>query len=283
MVFDGHSMSGSFEANRLAMTAELLLVFNQSERPTRRTVHDALARHSLVSVSFDPGGERRLHLIGGREAEVGNGKTVSVQGRSTEWLELLANGMTFDLAGLGPGQAIALPDVDAVFDLEAAPTSILSSGVSLSPGSHLSGGKRTLPVLRGLLAVACEIVSAIPEVQALVWGPAKSVMSAKYFESIASAWLEGGPFPALGMVSYQATSDGALHSVGLSFWLNKELRIEPELANDRVSATRLSTRIVNHLISAGDLEEQTIFTAPDGQTLLLSLSSDQKLIRVSRE
>ncbi len=263
--------------------AELLLVFNQEERPTRHAVRSALASDASVSISFDPNSGRRLHLVGGREAALEIESSLDPRERATEWLELLSGGLTFDLKGLAPGSAIALPEIEAVYDLGAVPSPLLTSAVSVGPSSHLYGGKRTLPVLRGMLSVACELVLTVPQVQALVWAPAMSVMSPKYFESVASAWLEGGPFPGLGLVSYQATMDGALQSVGLSFWLDKELRIEPELAADKVSATRLAARIVNHLMLTVSEENPQSFIAPDGQTFSLSLSSNRKFIRVSHE
>ena len=74
--------------------------------------------------------------------------------------------------------------------------------------------------------------------------------------------------------------DGALQSIGLDFWIGQEIRIEPPLATDRVAATRLGVRLINHLIMVGGLSQAEPMTAPDGRKLVLTPSGNRKFVRV---
>jgi hypothetical protein len=140
-----------------------------------------------------------------------------------------------------------------------------------------------MPLMRSQLALACDIVRQFDDLAAVVWSPSASAIGRRFFESATSAWLDGGPFPALGLTAFAETTDGALESVGLSFWIGQELRIEPPLTADRVAATRLGIRLVNHLVLVGGLAEDDRIAAPDGTRLVLRPSRNRALISVWRE
>jgi hypothetical protein len=126
-------------------------------------------------------------------------------------------------------------------------------------------------------------VRQFDEVIAVAWGPAGAMIGRRFFESATSAWLDGGPFPALGLTAFVETPDSAIESVGLAFWIGQELRIEPPLVSDRVAATRLGIRLVNHLVLAGGLAEDDHIVAPDGTRLVLRPSRSRAIISVWRE
>lgn len=199
------------------------------------------------------------------------------------WLELLRDGLTFDLSGLAPGPASAFPALAHRFDLPALPSPQAYEAMVLRPGPHLAEGSGSLPVMRELLALGCDMVRQFADVEAVGWSPAGAAIGRRYFESVTSAWLDGGPFPALGLTAFTATADHALESVGLAFWIGQELRIEPPLGADRVAATRLGIRLVNHLVLAGGLSEDDRIIAPDGSRLVLRPSRSRALISVWRE
>ncbi len=276
-------MSGSLNPNRSEQAAGLVLAFGRNGRPSRHAVLQLFQKHGSVSVSFDPAGGRSLRVVGGRDLASLEQVPDHNLGSDNDWLELLFGGLTFDLDGFAPGNSVSIPQSDNLYDLKRAPTASGHSALLLRPASHLSGGHRTIPVLRGLVAVARELIIGFPGMRAVIWRPANSAIGVRYFESIASAWLDGGPFPALGLVSYRATVDGGLQSIGLDYWLDCELRIEPELATDKVYATRLSTRLVNHLLSIGGIDREQGLTTTDGQRIQLRRSRNRSFIRVSRE
>ncbi|QDH35079.1 hypothetical protein [Porphyrobacter sp. YT40] len=199
------------------------------------------------------------------------------------WLELLRDGLTFDLSGLAPGSASPFPAIANRFDLPAMPGPDTHEALVLRCGPHLAAGGHSLPVNRAMLGLGCDLVRHFDDLLAVGWGPAGSAIGRRFFESVISAWLAGGPFPALGLTAFIETPDGALQSTGLSFWIGQELRIEPPLSADRVVATRLGVRIVNHLVLAGGLDADERITAPDGTPLVLRPAPGRAMIGVWRE
>ena len=200
-----------------------------------------------------------------------------------DWIELLIAGLTFDLSGLAPGPGSAFPIIEHRFDLAEFPAPGAYETLTLRPGPHLAAGGRSVPVIRVMLALACDLIRYFPALAAIGWGPARCVIGRRFFESVITAWLGGGPFPALGLTAFAPTADGALESVGLEFWIGQELRIEPPLSHDRVAATRLGVRLVNHLVILGGLTADDRITAPDGSRLVLRPSRNRALISVRRE
>lgn len=199
------------------------------------------------------------------------------------WIELLRDGLTFDLNGLAPGAASPFPAIDHRFDLPALPAPDGHEAMTLRAGPHLAAGGNSMPLNRTMLGLACDLVRQFEDLAVVCWGPARSAIGRRFFESVASAWLDGGPFPALGLTAFVETPDNALESVGLAFWIGQELRIEPPLCADRVAATRLGIRLVNHLVIIGGLADDDRIVAPDGTRLVLRPSRDRALISVSRE
>lgn len=199
------------------------------------------------------------------------------------WLELLRDGLTFDLSGLAPGPASVFPVLAHRFDLPELPQPDTFEALTLRPGPHLAASGNSLPVTRILLALACDLVRHFDDMVAVCWSPAGSAIGRRFFESVATAWLDGGPFPALGLTAFAPTPDGALQSEGLAFWIGQELRIEPPLSADRVAATRLGIRLVNHLVLTGMLQADDHITAPDGTRLVLRPSRGRAMISVWRE
>ena len=153
----------------------------------------------------------------------------------------------------------------------------------LRPGPHIAAGGNSLPMMRAMLALACDLVRQMEDIVAVGWGPAKTAIGRQFFESVTSAWLDGGPFPALGLTAFVEAPDSALESVGLGFWTGQELRIEPPLTADRVAATRLGIRLINHLVIVGRLDSSERVVAPDGTRLVLWPSHNRALISVRRE
>mgnify|MGYP001815072353 CR=1 FL=1 len=199
------------------------------------------------------------------------------------WLELLRDGLMFDLRGLSAGKPVAFPAVQHKFDLKELPGPTFFEALQLSPGPHLAGGERTMPVVKGLIALARDLVHHFDEIEAIVWPPSSSAIGPRFFESVCTSWIDGGPFPALGLTAFHETIDGALQSTGLGFWIDQELRIESPLSIDKISATRLGVRLVNQLVLVGGIEGSERIVAPDGNILVMRTSRNGKYIRVWRE
>lgn len=238
-----------------------------------------------VSISHDPArGHAAEAETGCNPARLGDARPDdAVWPGQLQWVELLRDGLTFDLSGLAPGPGAVFPAFAHRFDLEAMPSPENCETMVLRPGPHLIEGAASLPLMRGLLAFGCDIVRQFDDMLAVGWGPARTAIGPRFFESATSAWLDGGPFPALGLTAFGQADDGAIESEGLGFWIGQELRIESPLSADRVAATRLGIRLVNHLVLAGGMTEDDRIIAPDGSRLVLRASRTRPLISVWRE
>ena len=238
------------------------LLFPVGEQPDLAALREWSARAGSFSISHAPT-ERRTD---GSEA--------------FDWAELLLDGLTFDVEGLAPGERLALPEAVHRFDIAESEVSAPCAVVRLIPGPHLSGGERSMPVVRTMLRLTCELARQAPGLRGIAWSPAKSASGPEYFTRVVGAWLDGGPFPALGLTAFKPGIDGALQSEGLAFFTGQELRIEPELAFDKAEATRLAIRLINQLVPLGRLDGPEVVTAPDGRTLHLVPSANGRYVRV---
>lgn len=261
----------------------LHLLFAAGKRPNRAAIRSFSEDHRSVSLTHDPHDDNPLHLVATDGENVSQADAATSAVRDAQWVELLSDGLTFDLAGLAPGEPCALPEVEHKFDHEDSPAAMRLESLHLIPGRHLSAGVSSAPVLRALVALARDIVHYFDAIEAVVWEPASSVIGRRYFESVTTAWLDGGPFPALGLTAFKQALDGGLQSVGLKFLIGQELRIEPPLSSNRVEATRLGVRLINQLVMLGGLTTAEHVIAPDGTQLTMQPSANGKFIRVSRE
>lgn len=261
----------------------LYLLFAEGTRPDSAAVRDFADGQRLLSVEHDLCGKPPLHLAAADGHSVGGDMRSKQSKVQLDWIELLFNGLSFDLCGLSTCDAAETPTVEHKFGLEHLPQEGQFEALLLKPGPHLIGGMRTTPVMKAMIAVARDLVQHFESIGAVVWPHSKSAIGRAFFDSISTAWVEGGPFPALGLTAFEKTSDGAIQSVGLEFWLDQELRIEPPLSSDDVACTRLGVRLINHLIILGGIDATERIVSPDGSRLLLTLSRNRKFIRVTRE
>lgn len=262
----------------------LQLLFKRGARPDRRALREFASSQAGVAISHDPQGDMPVHLASSDGQSVAEeGGTLANIRADLAWAELLSEGMTFDLSGLAPGKPVAFPTFDYMFDFAARPEASDYEVLHLAPGHHLAGGERAVPVAKAMLSVARDMVEHFDDLEGVVWPASSSAIGHQFFESVITAWFEGGPFPALGLTAFRETTDGALQTEGLSFWIDQELRIEPPLSNDKVSATRIGVRLVNQLVLVGGVETSERVVAPDGTRLVLRTSRNGKFVRVWRE
>lgn len=265
-----------------ARAAGLHLLFMPGKRPTRAAILDFVARQQSVLLSHDPAGGAGVELAvaAGERGAHGAG---SAGAKNEVWLELLRDGLTFDLRGLAPGPCPAVPPITHRFDFARQEGEDALEALAVLPGPHLVGGERSMPVMKAMLGLARYLTQHFAGLVAIHWAPSHSVIGRRFFESVITAWLDGGAFPALGLTAFEETSDGALQSVGLDIWIGQEVRIEPPLTADRIAATRLGVRLINQLVIVGGLDESERIIAPDGTRLVMQTSRNSQYIRVRRE
>ncbi|MEN7536409.1 hypothetical protein [Aurantiacibacter flavus] len=239
---------------------------------------------SAVSLIFDAGGRPDISAIATIAASNGNfslnsnppGISLGAKG----WVELLVNGLTFDVTGLRPGPGDAQPEQKHLFGLTGTSDFAACETVTIRPGTHLSGGRTMFPVLRSLALVAA-LLSDLPQLRAIAWHPARSWSEPGYFRSIVFRWIEGGVFPGLGLTAVTPTEEGGLMSEGLATFSGQELVLSPELARDRAEGTKLALRLINWLTENGRIDEGTSIMGPSGETLHLVPDANQQFVKVT--
>lgn len=236
-------------------------------RPVLSLVYASGARpdvDALAALGRDPAGATPFAI-----SHMGDGDPL--------WLELLVAGLTFDCVGLAPGEPAQAPGAGAMLGLESLPQ---GEAVGLGPAPHLAGGHGMLPVVRMLAGVGAEL-ARLPGLLAVNWGPSRSWMGPDYFRRIVGGWLQGGPFPALGLTSLHRESDGAMVSVGLAYLIGQELRFEPDRKLAPAAIARIAVRLIHSLLDSGPLRAASAVTGPEGEDLRLEPVSGGRLVRVT--
>lgn len=241
------------------------LLFSAGARPDAEAVRALAQSSGSFAVSHDPGLGANEGGMAARPAK--------------RWMELLANGLTFDLSGLSPGEGHPSPGCIYPFDLPNSFDGFATEALRLLPGPHLAGGERMMPVIRAMAGLAASLCS-LPGLAAIAWHPARSCIGPRYFTSIISNWLEGGVFPGLGLVGLSTVADGGIQSEGLAFFTSQELRIEPELTEDRAAAAKIAVRLIDRLVENGPLSSPDEVAGPEGRFLRVEPSANGRFVRV---
>lgn len=194
------------------------------------------------------------------------------------WVELLANGLAFDLSGLAPGAGAVMPAMQQAYDLAALPDAAYAA-ITLRAGPHMAGAEAMLPVVRTQLGIALAL-STLPGLGAVVWHPAGTAMSVAHFARLTSAWLADGPFPALGLTALTRMSDGDLVSRGLSFFCGQELRIKTTSTDNPAQAGKIAIRLIHSLVEGGSVKTGFDFTGPDGERLRGEPADSGKIVEI---
>lgn len=202
-------------------------------------------------------------------------------GQEEGWLELLANGLTFDLTGLAPQPPVTVPATAHSFGLAPGTQIGAFQPVLVKPGPHLAAGGAMFPVVRTLAMIAANL-ARLQGARAVAWHPARAISEAGYFRSSVMRWIEGGAFPGLGLAALVTRDDGGLESEGLSLFTGQELRMRPEVVTDRAEAAKIALRLLNWLVEHGRITETFGFTGPSGETLRLEPVDNFGIVEVWR-
>lgn len=237
----------------------LLLLFGNEARPTAAEVRAAMCGAGVGMVSHDPAESQAVVV-------------------SSDWLEVLVDGLTFDLLGLAPGRSLIMPEALHCFGLSGA--SMAGCGaVGIAPGPHFTGAANAMPVVRTLLRLGAALAPQWGECIGAVWHPAGCLIRRDIFVSLIAGWLAGGPFPALGLTAVTERPGRRLGSDGLAFFTGQELVLDAALSVDRPSATRLLTRLVDHVVGRPPLSGEEVVVLDEGSQL--RLASRGPLVHVS--
>ena len=255
--------SQNIDSRRLAPTAVLL--FAVGKRPTAQAIRRFADETGNFTVSYDP---------------VRQGDSEEDSGDDTgRWVEILSSGLTFDLLDLAPGQAATLPARAHTFGLAEDSALELLEAVTLRLGPHVAGGEGAIPVIRQLAWLSAQL-AAMPGVRAVAWPPARIWSGAQHFRDIVLRWSEGGVFPGFGLAALASMPDGGMQSEGMALFVGQELRLEPELAQDRAAGARTGVRLLHWLFEHGPVSEPQSIAGPDGALLHAAPSPNGRFVRI---
>ena len=243
--------------------AKVLLLFPAGGRPDLPTIRKTIDQIGAITISAEPGA-----------------LPAEASSKSSLWVELLCEGMTFDLCGLAGGCAAATPDLRDTRGLLADAAGM--EAIELKLGPHLEAGSRNLPIVRSTLAVGATLVGKLDGVLAVSWPASGAWLSPADFTRAIDGWLNGGAVPSPAMVDFRKSMANALQSVGLALFCDQELRLAPDLAMSDDDLRRLGIRIAGHLMHQGRLERVEEFSAPDGGLIRIAPSSNGRFVRASR-
>ena len=240
---------------------------------------------SAVSLLFAPGKRPRALDICAQAKSSGQ-FSISLDpsadgGQEEGWLELLANGMTFDLVGLAPQAVIEVPQTIHAFGLREKLDVGTLQPVLITPGPHLAAGSAMFPVVRTLAMIAAQLVE-LDGVDAVAWHPARAVSDAGYFRRSVLRWIEGGAFPGLGLSALVPTDDGGLASEGLALFTGQELFLTPDVVSDKAEGAKIALRLLNWLVENGRVTEVLEFTGPSGEALRIEPTDDPGRVKLRR-
>lgn len=254
-------MASSQTTDMGGLSATAALLFPRGARPTAAVVRALALASGNFAITFDSA-ER------------------AGEDRQTErWVEILANGLTFDLLGLLPGPAATPPPRAHVFGLADDSAAERLEAMVLRPGPHLAGGAGAMPVIRQLALVAAQLAE-LPGIKAVAWPAARIWNGVQHFRDVVLRWSEGGVFPGFGLVALASMPDGGIQSEGMALFIGQELRLEPELARDRAAGAKIGLRLLHWLSEHGPVTEPDAVTGPDGQPLRLAPSPNGRFVRV---
>lgn len=198
------------------------------------------------------------------------------------WVELLASGLTFDLAGLAPAAPALRPAVSHRFNLAEAVAAEPLEAVSLLPGEHVAAAGAQVTVVRILAGIAARL-ALLPGVRAVCWHPIASWMEPGYFNRIVSAWLAGGVFPALGLTTFQPAGEGRLTTLGMACFTGQELLVDIAPGEPRSETTKLAVRVVDQLVRHGPVQDRMTLVSPAGEPLVVAPEPGGKVLRLWRD
>ena len=237
---------------------------------------------SGFSVLFSAGARPDLAVLDAllrADADVARAFSISHRPDEAGWVEVLANGLTFDLRGLSPEQGVAAPVLAHAYGFPAIEAVPAGEWIDITVGRHLSGGHNLVPVVRAMASVALALL-AVPGVAAVAWRPARTVLSPDYFRRAVGAWLGGGAFPALGMTALVRDPSGAMVSEGLTFFTGQELRIDPIVARNPATAGKIAIRLIHSLVSGWSVPSAAEIAGPDGERLGVEPTDSGRVLRV---
>lgn len=209
-------------------------------------------RAPLAALLFAPGTRPALDVVQGL-ADQGCFSISHLPREAGDPVELLRDGLTFDLGGLAPGVAEGGSPLRHRIGVDPAVDLARCEILTLRPGTHIAAAAHLLPVVRVAGSLLLEL-AGMPGVAAISWCPAANAVSPEWFGKSVRAWLGGGPFAAFAMASL-ARDGSTVKSEGLAFLTGQELRLElPGTGSAGAAEMSVAVRLLDWLVAHGKVD-----------------------------
>ncbi len=162
-------------------------------------------------------------------------------------LDLIAGGLTWEMRGLAPGRPCPPPPARHFYGTVDNRESFPFEAVSLELTGPSPAREDLVPLVQIIAETAALIVRHSPA-RAVFWRPAGSWMDAGYFTRLVESWRANGAFPALALVGVERRADGSLVSDGLSFFIGRELQVDPQPCEHPSETVRRAVRTIGRLV-----------------------------------
>jgi hypothetical protein len=166
--------------------------------------------------------------------------------------ELLREGLTFDLGGLAPREIFAPPAYAHTVGLPQDFDPAGLAAVTFAPGPHLAGAQHLMPVVRVAAGLALKL-AALAGLRAIIWHPARTIMSPAWFAESIGIWLAGGPFPAMALTALVRRERG-FDSEGLAFLVGQEFSLVAKGDAPSREDSRIAVRLTDWLVAHGRVD-----------------------------
>lgn len=215
-------------------------------------IERAAGREPLAALLFGDRGRPAAAKLSALSASTAAFSVINDARAKPGCAELLRDGLTFDLAGLAGGDALAAPE--AVHRVALPPEFSLAGREAawFMVGPHLAGAENLSPVLRVAAAILRQL-AGLEGVEAIVWRPARIVMSPAWFIEAIDIWLAGGPFPALALTALARAPD-SLKSEGLAFLIGQEFTLWAKEGGPSREDSRAAVRLTDWLFAHGRVD-----------------------------
>ena len=166
------------------------------------------------------------------------------------WLELLSLGLTFDLEGLAPGEAVLPPQCERLLGLADDFDPSIYGAIRLQPASHIRAGRALLPIVRVMIGIAAEL-TRLDNVKAVIWEPSACAIRPQSFSSLGKSWLKGSAFPVGGLIVIETIDGNRVRSKGLRWFAGHEVEIASSKAGDLPVLSRLLGKVIERITEQG--------------------------------
>lgn len=231
----------------------------------------------LAALLFDPEARPDAGQIADLSALHGRFSVSNWSDEHAGIVELLHEGLTFDMGHLCPAQALHIDGLVHRVELPQDLDVDALHAVDLLPSPHLAGAGRLLPVLRVMADLLIDLTT-LPGLRAVAWCPARTVMSPAWFTEACGAWLAGGPFPALALTALHRGRDGGIASEGLAFLTGQEFALRPRPGVSVDQDARVAVRLTDWLVAHGRVDGPCDALLPGGGAVRIEPDGSDKLL-----